>query len=116
MFGQQQVQEAAAVGGAARLAALAARGRGVAPPATQRERAGQPNARLSPRAIKTHCRLDADGSEVLKMATSELGLSARAYDRVLKVARTVADLDGSADIQVHHLGEAIGYRTLDRAG
>ena len=49
---------------------------------------------------------------MLKMATSELNLSARAYDRVLKVARTVADLDGSTDIQAHHLGEAIGYRTF----
>ena len=88
----------------------------VASRAVQRGRAGKPNARLTPRQIKTHCRLDADGTEMLKMATSELNLSARAYDRVLKVARTVADLDGSADIQAHHLGEAIGYRTLDRGG
>ena len=51
---------------------------------------------------------------MLKMATSELNLSARAYDRVLKVARTAADLEGSADIQANHLAEAIGYRTLDR--
>ena len=86
----------------------------VASRAVQRERTGKPNARLTPRQIKTHCRLDADGTDMLKMATSELNLSARAYDRVLKVARTVADLEGSADIQAHHLGEAIGYRTLDR--
>ena len=81
---------------------------------TQRARAGRSNARLSPRAIKTHCQPDAEGAELLKMATSELGLSARAYDRVLKVARTVADLDSSPGIQAHHLAEAIGYRTLDR--
>ncbi len=94
----------------------AIRARVVASRAVQRGRAGKPNARLTPRQIKTYCRLDADGAEMLKMATSELNLSARAYDRVLKVARTVADLDGSADIQAHHLGEAIGYRTLDRGG
>ena len=94
----------------------AIRARVVAARAVQRDRTGRPNARLLPRAIKAHCQPDADGVEILKMATSELGLSARAYDRVLKVARTVADLDGSADIQAHHLGEAIGYRTLDRGG
>ena len=92
------------------------RARVVAARAVQRERVGKPNARLSPRQIKAHCQLNADGAEMLKLATSELGLSARAYDRVLKVARTIADLDGSADIQAHHLGEAVGYRTLDRAG
>ena len=92
------------------------RARVVAARTVQRDRTGRPNARLSPRAIKAHCQLDADGAEMLKMATSELGLSARAYDRVLKVARTIADLDASADIQAHHLGEAIGYRTLDRGG
>ncbi len=94
----------------------AIRARVIACRAVQRERAGKPNARLTPRQIKTHCRLDAEGSEMLKMATSELNLSARAYDRVLKVARTIADLDGSADIQAQHLGEAIGYRSLDRGG
>ena len=92
------------------------RTRVVAARTVQRERTGRPNARLSSKGIKNYCRLDPDGAEMLKMATSELGLSARAYDRVLKVARTVADLDGSADIQVHHLGEAIGYRSLDRRG
>ena len=58
--------------------------------------------------------MDAEGTGLLKLATSELNLSARAYDRVLKVARTAADLDGSESVQTHHLSEAIQYRSLDR--
>ena len=81
----------------------------------QQQRAGKPNARLTPRQIRTFCRLDAEGTEMLKLATSELNLSARAYDRVLKVARTAADLDASDSIQATHLMEAIQYRTLDRS-
>ncbi len=80
----------------------------------QQERAGKTNARLSPKQIRAFCQLDAAGTEMLKLATSELNLSARAYDRVLKVARTVADLDGSERIQANHLMEAVQYRTLDR--
>ena len=94
----------------------AIRARVVAARAIQQRRAGKPNARLTPRQVKTHCRLDAEGTEMLKLATSELNLSARAYDRVLKVARTAADLDGSESIQANHLMEAIQYRTLDRGG
>jgi len=66
------------------------------------------------RLIKTYCQLDEAGQEMLKMAMSELNFSARAYDRILKVARTIADLDNSENIRASHLGEAIQYRTLDR--
>jgi magnesium chelatase family protein len=59
------------------------------------------------RLIKTYCQLDDAGQEMLKMAMSELKFSARAYDRILKVARIIADLDNSENIQANHLGEAI---------
>ncbi len=90
------------------------RARVVAARAIQHRRAGKPNARLSAKQIRTFCCLDAEGMDMLKLATTELNLSARAYDRVLKVARTAADLDGSESVQTHHLSEAIQYRTLDR--
>jgi magnesium chelatase family protein len=94
----------------------AIRERVMAARAVQQRRAGKANARLTPRQIKAHCRLDEHGSEMLRMATDELNLSARAYDRILKVARTIADLGGSESIQPEHLAEAIQYRTLDRGG
>ena len=72
------------------------------------------NSRMSSKLIKTYCQLDEAGQEMLKMAMSDLNFSARAYDRILKVARTIADLDSSENIQANHLGEAIQYRTLDR--
>jgi magnesium chelatase family protein len=72
------------------------------------------NARMPSKLIKTYCQLDDAGQEMLKMAMNELNFSARAYDRILKVARTIADLDKSENIQANHLGEAIQYRTLDR--
>ena len=72
------------------------------------------NARMGTRELKEFCTLDEAASELLKHAMSEMGLSARAHDRVLKVARTVADLAASAGITAEHLGEAIQYRTLDR--
>jgi magnesium chelatase family protein len=72
------------------------------------------NARMRSRQIKTHCALSEDSTELLKMAMSSLHLSARAYDRILKVARTIADLAESESITTEHLSEAIQYRTLDR--
>ncbi len=73
------------------------------------------NARMSPRQLKAHCKLDEQSHELLKMAMSELHLSARAHDRILKVARTISDLEATQDISVQHLSEAIQYRTLDRS-
>lgn len=72
------------------------------------------NAELTPRLIDEYCKLDAKGKEILKNSFEKLGLSARAYGRILKVARTIADLDGKENIEVKHLAEAIQYRNLDR--
>lgn len=82
--------------------------------AVQLARAGTPNARLSAKNIRTFCHLDETSAELLKMAMSQLNLSARAYDRILKVARTVADLAGAEHIEPDHIGEAIQCRSLDR--
>ncbi|MFA6400043.1 MAG: YifB family Mg chelatase-like AAA ATPase [Salinivirgaceae bacterium] len=72
------------------------------------------NAQMSTRLIRKYCQLDATGSQLIKTAMEKVGLSARAYDRILKVSRTIADLEGSESIQPHHLAEAIQYRSLDR--
>ncbi len=76
--------------------------------------AGKINGRMTSRQIRTHCLLDAEGHAVLKEAMEALGLSARAHDRILRVARTIADLASSERISPDHLSEAISYRTLDR--
>ncbi len=72
------------------------------------------NAAMQTREIREHCMIDAQAGELLKMAMTKLGLSARAYDRILKVSRTIADLAGCESIRCDHVGEAIQYRTLDR--
>ncbi len=82
--------------------------------ARQRARQGRPNARLLPAEIALHCRPDASAAALLAQAMARLALSARAYHRVLKVARTAADLAGSEDIGAAHVAEAIGYRRFDR--
>jgi magnesium chelatase family protein len=72
------------------------------------------NARMSSRAIKQHCKLGSDSQELIRVAMTELNLSARAYDRILKVSRTIADLAGAVAISPDHVSEAIQYRTFDR--
>lgn len=78
---------------------------------------GQPamvNGRMSPRQIRTYCKLETDAENLLKTAMEEMGLSARAHDKILRVSRTIADLERADQISAAHLSEAINYRTLDR--
>jgi magnesium chelatase family protein len=72
------------------------------------------NAQMLPPHTRTFCRLDVGGRQLLESAMSRLGLSARGYDRVLKVARTISDLAGAEAIAAEHIAEAVQYRSLDR--
>ena len=72
------------------------------------------NSRLESDQLEKYCTLDKESEELLKLAILELGISARAYDKLLKVSRTIADLDGKETIEAHHISEAISYRSLDR--
>jgi magnesium chelatase family protein len=72
------------------------------------------NADMRTNEVREYCMLDASGEELLRMAITKLGLSARAYDRILKVGRTIADMAGSDAIRPEHISEAIQYRSLDR--
>ena len=72
------------------------------------------NAQMSPNMVRQICEIDETGQVLIKRAMEKLGLSARAYDRILKVARTIADLAESENIESEHLAEAIHYRSLDR--
>ena len=81
---------------------------------TMVERGGKPNALLTSREIEKYCPLDKQDAQFLETALHRLGLSIRAYHRIIKVARTIADLEGSEQIQKKHLSEALGYRAMDR--
>ena len=72
------------------------------------------NAQMESKQIRNYCVIVEKGDELLRTAINKLGLSARAYDRILKVGRTIADLEGSEEIKPEYISEAIQYRTLDR--
>jgi magnesium chelatase family protein len=72
------------------------------------------NAKMSSRHIRTHCKTDDSSRRLLESTIDKLGLSARAFNRILKIARTIADLEGKQEVQVDHISEAIQYRNLDR--
>jgi len=72
------------------------------------------NSQMQSRHLKQFCKLDPEGEKLLEMVVDRLGMSARSYSRILKVARTIADLAGEADIRQPHLAEAVQYRGLDR--
>ena len=72
------------------------------------------NSQMTPRLIRKHCQLAPTAQTLLERAINRYGLSARAYDRILKVSRTIADLDGDEQVAEKHISEAVNYRTLDR--
>src|SRR5207249_11472122 len=72
------------------------------------------NARMTTRYLKQHCKLSQDSQDLIRVAVNELNLSDRVYDRILKVSRTIADLDDKIEISPEHVSEAIQYRTFDR--
>ena len=73
------------------------------------------NGKMKPREIRRHCRLASSAEHLLRSAMEEMGLSARAHDKILRISRTIADLEDCEQIQEHHLSEAINFRTLDRS-
>src|SRR5271155_3814173 len=73
------------------------------------------NSQMNTQQIRAHCELSSDAERLLERAMQQQGLSARAHDRILKVARTITDLSAEQDIAVKHIAEAIQYRTLDRS-
>lgn len=73
------------------------------------------NGKMSPRDIRKHCKLETDAENLLRTAMEEMGLSARAHDKILRISRTIADLEETDAITAAHISEAINYRTLDRS-
>lgn len=80
----------------------------------QHQKSVNVNSDMGTRELRRHCRLDSNGESLIKAAMNTMGLSARAYDRILKVSRTIADLGGSLNLKPEHISEAIQYRSLDR--
>jgi magnesium chelatase family protein len=74
------------------------------------------NAQMSTRQLREVCKIDSAGQDLLRSAIDKLNLFGRAYDRILRVSRTIADMEGSATIETHHLAEGIQYRSLDKEG
>ena len=72
------------------------------------------NAQMSSRQLRQYCPLCREGRELMRNSVADMGLSARAHDKIIRVSRTIADMDGSDNIHVDHLHEAINYRMLDR--
>ncbi|MGW8288442.1 MAG: magnesium chelatase subunit ChlI family protein, partial [Desulfobulbales bacterium] len=73
------------------------------------------NGQMKPRDLKKYCRLDSESEKLIEDAVERLGLSARSYHRILKIGRTIADLDSSENLQSGHIAEAIQYRRLDQS-
>jgi len=111
-----QPAEAILTTGREGMSSAQAREKVIAAHQRQMERQGCSNAHLRNNMLEEHCRLDDDSRNLLLNAMNRLGLSARAYHRILRVARTIADLEDARDIQLPHVTEAIGYRRMDRAG
>ncbi len=114
-FRELSAARAGTSSGQMRAAVLEARGRQQARFAAEGAAAARCNARMSSRQIREHCRMEPPATELLRAAVADLGLSARAHDKVLRVARTIADLDTADLISCAHVSEAINYRLLDRS-
>jgi magnesium chelatase family protein len=108
----QELLRHGTAGGEERSASI--RARVMAARSVAMARTGRPNAWLNPQQLKRVCQVSDEGHRLLEMAIDKLGLSHRAYHRILKLARTIADLGSSEHISPAHVSEAIGYRRLDR--